>query len=253
PRQLEQIHLGMTRAQILHGLPPGKATLKHESAHGLLVTFNSEPAREARYVVRQLNVRFAADGHAVEVRCRYFDGPSVASSTTWMNDLLASRKKQCGGPVERPAPWARTWDQPTRKPAATTFAVEDDATELTFQRDAVAVEMCLRDRPLDETAAPPALDYLPRGVTGCQIGLTRDEVVQKWGVSKPVLTPDGALVLAPLPPSPYDVLLVWFDKDRVVRIVGRYAQPSGSGAGPSRMGPALVELWGREIRTHGWP
>jgi hypothetical protein len=116
------------------------------------------------------------------------------------------------------------------------------------------VELSLLDRPRDQEAGVPLprLQYLPRGPEGCEIGMAREQVLQRWGVKKPVTTGDGALVLNPKPPQPFDAILVWFDRDRVSRVIARRGGVPGSG-GPQQMASAMSEWWGREIRQLGWP
>jgi hypothetical protein len=256
PRQLEQVQLGMTREQVQLLLPSGRAVLKQEMPDGLTVTFNGEPAREATYVARQLFVRFDKLGKAVEVRARYFDGPGSRSSAAWMAEQLASLKKRCGAPEDTPVAWANVWpDLPHRKPGPAGFRWKDDVTVLSCQRDGGTAELVLLDRPRDQEAGVslPRLQYLPRGPAGCQLGMTREELLRQWGVNKPVTTADGALVLTPKQRLPFDAILVWFDRDRVVRVIGRRSASTSPTATPQQMGQLLGEVWGKEIRQLGWP
>jgi hypothetical protein len=155
-----------------------------------------------------------------------------------------------------PAPWVKAWtDLPARKPTPTQFVWQDDVTRLTCQRDAGILEVTLRDCPAEHahgTALPP-LRYLPLGVEACVLGAARDELLKKWGVANPTTTADGALVLAPRSPSTYDTLLVWFEGARVARVVARHTLAKGAKVGPERMGAALTETWGRDLRALGWP
>jgi hypothetical protein len=256
PRDLEQVQLGMTRDQVLHVLPSGRAVLKQDMPGGMTVTFNGDPAQDATHVARQLFVRFGPGGRAVELRVRYFDGPAAGKSPTWATELLAAVKRRCGAPDEVPAIWGDVWtDFPPRKQAAAGFRWKDDVTILTCQRDAGAVELSLLDRPRDQEAGVslPRLEYLVRGPDDCQLGVTRDDLLQRWGVKKPVTAGDGALVLAPKSPQPFDAILVWFEHDRVVRIIGRQAAKTAKSPTPEQMGQALGETWGRDLRRLGWP
>jgi hypothetical protein len=62
---------------------------------------------------------------------------------------------------------------------------------------------------------------------------------------------DGALVLRPAASSGFDALLVWFDKDKVARIVARHTQPSGKDL--NTLSEAVRTDWTRGLRSLGWP
>jgi hypothetical protein len=247
----------MTRPQVQHALPGGRAVLKQDMPGGLTVTFNGEPTGDSTHVARQLFARFDPNGRAVEVRTRYFDGPAAGNTPNWKAELLTAIKRRCGAPDEAPAGWSDVWsDFPPRKPAAASFRWKDDVTILTYQRDAGAVELTLLDRPRDQEAGVslPRLQYLGRGPDDCQLSMTRDDLLQRWGVRQPVTAGDGAVVLAPKSPQPYDAILVWFDRDRVARIVARHpAGKTAKTATPEEMGKAVGEAWGRDLRRLGWP
>src|SRR5262249_40205094 len=101
----------------------------------------------------------------------------------------------------------------------------------------------------------PALEYLTRGPENCLLGMTRDELLQKWGVGQPA-TADDAVVLPPPTSSPYDAVLVWFEKNRAVRIVARHkrqGQTVASDNSSASLASAVTEAWGRDLRQLGWP
>src|SRR5262249_4859693 len=163
-----------------------------------------EPAHDSTHVARQLFLRFDQSGRAVELRARYFDGPATGKNSNWMAELLTSIKRRCGAPEEAPASWADVWPGfPPRKQPAAGLRWKDDVTILTCQRDAGAVELILLDRPRDQEAgvALPRLQYLSRGPDDCHLGMTRDDLLQRWGVRQPTTAGDGALVLAPKSPQ----------------------------------------------------
>ena len=59
-----------------------------------------------------------------------------------------------------------------------------------------------------------------------------------------------------LPPprgGAYDALLVWFDKDKVTRIVARHVPPAAGGRESSSPGQQITQAWARGIRSLGWP
>src|SRR5262249_11411539 len=145
-------------------------------------------------------------------------------STRWVADLLAWFTKSCGAALESPGTWATLWsDQPARKLAPSIARWQDDISLLTIQRDGSAAELILRDCPSDKPAGVPlpGLAYLPRGPVGVALGEPRDELLRRLKLDKPRTLDDGGLVLPPPSDGAYDALLVWFDADRVVRIVSR--------------------------------
>jgi hypothetical protein len=129
---------------------------------------------------------------------------------------------------------------------------QDDTTLLTCQQDGFGVELCLCDCPLayETGVLLPPLAYLPRGPQSCALGTAKTDLLRAWKVDNPVLA-NGALVLAPKAPSPFDALLVWFDKDHAVRIVARHKGKDTLSA--AEAGKAVSEAWGKEVRQFGWP
>jgi hypothetical protein len=256
PRGLDvdAIQLGMTRAEVEPLIPGGKAVATGRTPDGLFVTFAGDPVRGATYVTRQLFLRFDGSGRLVEVRARYQDTTS-GNPPRGQKDLLAALKKRGGAPTDVAAPWAHLWPElPARKPAAVCCRWQDDATLLTYQADAGGTEVAVRDCPADSPGgAPlPPLEYLPRGPERCNLGDTREALLQRWGVTEPVVA-GGAVVLTPPQPASYDAVLVWFDKGQAVRIVARHSQAATASAQPTQLADAVQAGWLRDIRTLGWP
>jgi hypothetical protein len=254
-RQLEHIALGMSRAEVLQVLPSGRLVAKQDLPNGLMVTFCGDPAPDDAQAIRQIFIRFDDTDHAVEVRGVYADGPAAGGKNGWMTSLLKSIKEKSGAPQEGPAPWSVLWrDLPPRRPAPALYRWQDDRTLLAYQRDSERVELTLRDCPLDYDAGIPLppLEYLPRGVGTCVLGVPRGTLLGAAAASKPVTTPDGALILRPAEAGPYDALLVWFKGDQASRIIARHAPPTRT-LGPAEWGQALTEAGTRELRTFSWP
>jgi hypothetical protein len=245
PRELERVKLGMSRAEVQRVLPPDFKALKRTVGSDLLVTLTGDAPRNAPVVARELVVRFDAAGRVVEVRVRV-NGNGVAK-------LVAGLEKQAGAPEKGPAPWVQAWaDLPPRRPAPVLRRWQDDVTLLTCQQDGVGAELCLRACPADhEDGTPlPPLAYLPRGPEGCVLGTARDALLREWKVATTTLV-EGAVVLAPKAGSPYDALLVWFDNDRVERVVARHRSAGSLDA--AHAGRAVVDAWSLEGRTLGYP
>jgi hypothetical protein len=244
----EGVRLGAGREQAMQGLPRGESVVKQNVAGGVLVTLTGEAPKGAPHVARQSFIRFDSGGKVIELRTRYGEG---STGGNWTQALVAGLKRRHGAPSESAGTWAAIWaDLPARKPAATTYRWQDDLTVLTCQRDAWGVEVTLRDASAAESAPP---ELLPRGPAGeLALGATREEVLRA-ATGKPQTLPDGALLIAPRGPAPYDALLVYLEGDRVSRLVARQAQAAPPRAKPAQLTKMLSEAWGRDARALGWP
>jgi hypothetical protein len=250
--ELSQLLLGMARGDVLQTLPGGKNVLTRNLPDGVTVIFTGAPPKNSTAMARQLFLRFSAANQLAEVRVRYED----VTQGKGTKDLLAALKKKGGAALEAPGPWASVWsDLAGGKPSAVLSVWQDDATLLTCQRDAGGVEVTVRDCPVDQEMgvelAP--LEYLPRGPEKCPLGETRDELLRRWKAKEPPTTPDGAVILHPDRGDVYDAFLVWFEKDRAVRVVAQHAQAGTAPLQPAQLGKAVSETWGRDLRTLGWP
>jgi hypothetical protein len=188
-----------------------------------------------------------------EIRAWYENGPA-AGSGNWVQALLNGYRKQCGAMAELPGPEDAAWaDLPPRSPAAVLCRWHDDLTVLSVQRDAGGVEVTLRDCPPDQPAgvALPPLECLPRGPEDLQLGHMREQVLRRFNAGSASARSDGSVALTPLKAGAYDGYLVWFDQDRVARIVARHTQ-DGAAQGPADMGRVLMQTWGREGQSLGW-
>jgi hypothetical protein len=253
-RAIEQIELGAHKTQIQRLLPVGRAVLKRDFAGGVTATFAGDPAQSDTYVVRQLFIRFDDAGRAVELRARYADGPAARGSAG-AGELIERFKKAAGVPAEEISPWGGVWAElPPQKPAPALFQWQDDLTLLTVQRDSGGVEVTVQDRtPADNKTTLAPFEYLARGPSDCLLGVSRQELLQRWGVTKPVVTEDGALVLHPAATSRFDALLVWFDKDQASRIVARHRQSQGGPTTAAQFAQALSAAGSQELHALGWP
>ena len=254
PRKLDQFYLGATREEVLGRLPTGQSALKRDIPDGLMVTFPIENSSNDPYVLHQAFVRFDAQGRTAEIRVRYDDGPARGKGT-WAGEMLKDLSKRSGAPQTVACPWTAVWsDMPVQKPAPSSLEWNDDVSRLRFNRDGGGVELTLVDCPAEQPAGVvlPPLEALARGPANCFLGMTRDQLNKAWQITqKSVTAADGALVLRPAPASGLDALLVWFDKDQVVRVVGRHTQPSGKDNGTLSEG--VRADWAKNMRSSGWP
>jgi hypothetical protein len=245
----------MSRAQLKQALPAGKSIIKNEWPAAMSLTFSGEPGPGEASMMRQLFIRFDGTDRVAELRACYGDGAD-AGKGNWKAALLKTLKKLGGAPREVPPFWAAVWrDLPRERPAPVCYEWQDDITLLTYQRDGAGVEVVIRDCPqAHANGVPlPPLQYLPRGPASCLLGVPRETLLHNWGITKPTTTEDGAVVLRPDPTAPYDLLLVWFDKDRAIRIAARHRREGKPMTNPAQWGQAVAEAWARDLRTLGWP
>jgi hypothetical protein len=248
---IDNLRLGLTRRQVLAALPGSRSFRVEPLADGLNVLFLNEPPAAQPYWPRQLFVRFNADDRVAEIRVRYQETPKAtgAKGPRLLDKLQA---KPNGAPQELPAPWAGLWtDLPTRKQPVF-YRWFDDVTCLTYQHDRDGSEVVLRDCPPDQPygVSLSPLIFCRRGVEGCSLGDSQADVRKRWRVTTPLLAANGAEVLALPSKSPYDVLLVWYDKDRVSRLIARHREPASPK--PSEIGATLQRAWGADIDHLGF-
>jgi hypothetical protein len=248
------VQLGMTREQVLQALPRGQTILKLAAPGLINVFFTGEPPRTATRVTRQAIIRFGPDEKVAEIRLRTFDGPATTSTSRWTQELYTGLIRSAGAALESPGPWASLWsDLPPGKPSPILARWQDDISSLSFQRDGTGAETILLDCPLDQETgiALGPLALLPRGPEGLLLGEERDSLLRRFKIETPKSLPDGGVILPPVKGSPYDALLVWFDKNRLVRIVARQIPLTASKElTPSQQ---VTQSWARGIRSLGWP
>jgi hypothetical protein len=252
PRQWEQIELGMTRSQVTQDLPVGSAVVKTPFAGGISVTLVGDPTDKSSTVLRQLLIRFDGSDQVAELRARYAVSPSAERST----EILSVIRKAGGAPRDVPVPASSLWgDLPAQRPQPVGYEWRDDRTRLVYRQDRSGIDIILRDCPPQhpDGVPLPALSFLARGVDNCELGMSREELLHKWSIAKPTFTEDKALILRPAAASPYDALLVWFEKDRIVRIIAQHQQTRTATGRPAKADQALTDTWGKELRALGWP
>jgi hypothetical protein len=249
---IDNLRLGLTREQVQAALPGSRSLrIQQLSNDDLNVLFLNEPPATATYWPRQLFVRFGSNQRVAEIRVRYQEGPHAPGpKTPGLLDTL--KAKSIGAPETLPAPWAELWtDLPSRKPLVF-HRWRDDVTSLTYQRDVGGSEVVLRDCPLDKPQGVKLspLQFCGRGVEGCVLGDAQDELRKHWRVRNPLLASNGAEVLAMPANSPFDVLLVWYDNDKVSRVIARHREPKSLKA--ADVVAALQQAWGVNLDRLGF-
>jgi len=255
-RSLDQVELGMTHVQVEKILPGGKNAVRQAMPGGLTVTLFGDPRDSEPFTLRQIFVRFDKSDRVAEIRCLYDDGDERSGNGDWATEMLNALKKQAGAPLPVPPPWLRvTADAQSKKPDPIFFSWRDDASCLCYERDSGGVQVCLRDCPPDHPDGEPLppLEFLARGTENCLLGMTQSDMLQKWKMEKPEFTVDGALILRPPATSALDVMLVWFEKDRAARIVGRHRPDNVKRTSPAQWADAITMIWRRDFSALGWP
>jgi hypothetical protein len=248
--QADGLQLGMTRQQALATLPGSQMLRKTSLKDGLSLLFLADPAPTAPYWARQMFLRFDAKDRLAEIRIRYQEGPAKAAGK--FGAVFEGLRNLGGMPEEIAAPWIGLWrDLPgAKKPAM--YRWRDDATVLTLQRDEGGAEVILRDCPpgMPFGVELPPLQFCDRGVELCALGDAREKVLEKHHVSNPPTTTNGAEIFAQPATSPYDLLLVWYEKGKVARIIARH-RPKGSIAA-NDVFPAIQAAWVRNLDRLGY-
>src|SRR5579883_52314 len=248
---IDDLRLGMTRDQALAILPGARSLRVLALSDGLNVLVLNEPPATATYWPRQLFVRFGADNRVAQIRVRYQEGPQVPGpKTPGLLDTL--RGKPNGAPESLTPTWTGLWTDLSPRKQPVFYRWLDDVTCLTYQRDSGGSEVILRDCPADkpEGVELPPLLFCRRGVHGCVLGDRQSDVRKRWRVSRPLLASNGAEVLAMPANSPYDALLVWYENDKVSRLIARLREPKPHK--PQEAGAALQEAWAEDLDHLGF-
>jgi hypothetical protein len=280
--QIDGLRLGMTKEEALATLP-GSQTLRRQAlADGVNLLFAAEPPITATYWARQMFVRWGHDNRVAEIRVRYQEGPGKPTAkapalldvlkkadnrvaeirvryqegpgkpTAKAPALLDVLKKAAGAPEELPGPWAGLWADLGLRKAPVLHRWRDDLTVLTLQRDTGGAEVVLRDCPPDRPLGVelPPLQFCSRGVDRCALGDSQTDVHRRYKVSRPPVAANGAEVLAEPESSPYDVLLVWYERGRVSRLIAR--QRDKQGIAEEAVTTVLQQAWARNIDRLGY-
>ncbi len=251
---LNQVRLGMTRAETVTALPKRETLHTVEIADGLNVLVLLDPPKDVTHWAKQMFVRFAPGegGRVAEIRVRYQEGPAAPGpQTPGLLDHL--RRPPNGEPETLVSAWNDIWtDLPAKKFKPVLYRWLDDRTVMTFERDAAGSEVTIRDCPLEQPLGRPLppLQFCSRGLPGLPLGDGRAAVLQQWKIEKPPTNADGSVDLGEGPAdSPYDAVTVWFDKDKVARIVARHRAKAG--LQKSEVAAGLQEFWSSNVDRLG--
>jgi hypothetical protein len=233
----------MTKEEALATLPGSQSLRRQALSDGVNLLFAAEPPATATYWARQMFIRFGPDNRVAEVRVRYQEGPAKPSAKA--PGLLDALKKVAGAPKELPGPWAGLWTDLAPRKAPTLYRWHDDRTALTLQRDEGGAEVTLRDCPADR---PLGVELPP--LQFCTLGYSRATVLRRFNVQQQPQAGNGAEVLSEPEGSAYDLLLVWYEKGRVSRIIARHRD--GKVNSDEGVAAALQQGWARNIDRLGY-
>lgn len=248
PRSLGLFTLGMTAADLERKLASTQAVRKQIEG-ALLLTFLETDIDDDPYHLRQAVARFE-DGKLVETRLRYADAPGKKPGAA--KAILENLKKPCGAP-ELIADETETTGKKSPKKDKQAMLWHDDTTLLLGRIDQQSVEVILKDCPLDHSRGRPLppLAWLPRGPQLCVLGTTKNDLFKAWNLQIPNTLGD-AVLLNPPAASPFDAYLVWFEDDRVSKVVARHKMPTDL-TDLGQASRAILEAWTEDAQNLGWP
>ncbi len=245
-----EISLGMPKAEALEKLPKSQRIHQSEVADGMSLFYLGQPSAPEPYTAepRQLWVRFGPNDRVAEIRVRYVESKPLKTKPSLFDWLRRDQQGEPEGLVE--SRWSGLWPDLPKKGTPGLYRWHDDLTILTYEHDAASSEVTIRDCPLDQPQGVtlPPLQYCTRGVEHCRLGDTKADVLKHWptDVQK---TADGGFVLGQPATSQYDRAIVWFENDKVVRVVAQHRLKGKlSYEGVPK---ALLEAWSLDIDTLG--
>jgi hypothetical protein len=221
---------------------------------GLNVLVLLDAPRDVTHWAKQMLIRFTPgpQGRVAEIRVRYQEGPAAPGpQAPSLLDLL--RKAPNGEPELLASTWAEIWtDLPAKKFKPVLYRWVDDRTVMTYERDAAGSEVTVRDCPLEYPLGQPLppLQFCSRGLPGVTLGEDRAAVLKRWKAEKAHANADGSFDLGAGPAdSPFDAVAVWFDKDKVSRVVARHRAKAG--LQKDEVVAALQEYWSENVEHLG--
>ncbi|MFO0927897.1 MAG: hypothetical protein U0736_12795 [Gemmataceae bacterium] len=245
---LEELQLGQPRSQATAALPNGQGYRTANVPEGVSVLLTGPVPSTVPYSLRQVLVRFDKDERVREVRLRYQAGTTPAKKGGSPLEQLSDAK--AGVPVVVPARWAGLWNDQPEAAAPKSYRWADDRTVRVLNQDADGYEVILADRPTDS----PSLDltpwqFLSRGVKGAGVGDTKQQV--RAALKAPAMTSNGADVHRMPEHSPFEMVLVWYDDGKVVRVLAVHRDRPKNDA--TAAAEALGKAWARDLDGLGYP
>lgn len=244
---LSGLSLGQPKAQAESALPTGRSYRRKAVPEGVSVVALTTPDKTATVWARQLLVRYK-DGKVSEIRVRYQAGPATPKKGESLLERLTDAK--AGAAETLPGTWNGLWTDLGETGKIVYRRWVDDRTVRTYQQDEGGMEVVWRDRTAeDDGLEPRPWQFVLRGVPGCGIDDVRGTV--EAALRAPVTTTaEGAVVYRLPASSPYEMVLVWYEGDRVSRLMAVHRDRPG--AQPKDVAQALSQAWGRNVDTLGF-
>lgn len=244
---LEELQLGQPRAQAIAALPSGPGYRTAEVPEGVSVMLTGPVAATAPFNLRQVLVRFDTQERVREVRLRYQAGAAKAKKGESPLEQLSDGR--AGAPVAIPARWAGLWNDVPEAGAAKSYRWADDRTIRVLNQDAEGCEVILTDRPGDNPSLELApWQFLSRGLKGAGLGATKQEV--RAALKPAVMSSNGADVHRMPATSPYEMVLVWYQDGKVMRLLAVHRDRPRNDA--TAAAEALAKAWGRDLDGLGY-
>lgn len=243
---LAKLELGMPSSEVEKILPKGKMYRLKQLSDGVSLVILTTPPKEMYYWARQVLVRYE-QGRVNEIRVRYQRGPAKVKSGDPLFDRLAN--VTTGAPEQIPPTWKGLWEDLPDGGKIVCYRWRDDRTVRIYEQHQGGMEVLLRDRP----AGVESLELVPwtfvsTGLTNCELGQERREVESKLGM--PVTRNEGGEVYRMPSSSPYEMVVVWYESDRVSRILAIHRERVGST--PKEVEQALAKAWGKNLDALGY-
>jgi hypothetical protein len=241
------LRLGQPKAEAEKALPAGRSYRGKAVPGGVSVVMLTIPDRTASHWARQLLVRYRA-GKVSEIRVRYQTGLAKAKKGESLLERLSDAK--AGAPESLTPSWNGLWADLPHPGKIVYQSWRDDRTVRTYQQDAGGIEVTWLDRAaLDDSLTATPWQFVERGVPGC--GLDDKRAAVEAALRGPATSSGDAAVYRLPATSLYEMALVWYEGDRVSRILAVHRQRPG-GTQPKEVEQALSAAWGRTVDALGF-
>jgi hypothetical protein len=247
---LEDLHLGQTRAAALAALPGSASSKWYRRADvpgGVSVVVMTTPPSTATVWVRQVMLRFDRSDRVREIRLRYEFGPAVPQKGESLLEQLQADPAGVGETI--PARWAGLWDDLPEPGPTLSRRWRDDRTVQLYSEDTGGAEVVWLDRSGNAAnleAAP--WRFVSGGVKGARLGDSRQAV--RTALTAPAAKSGEADVHRLPASSPYEMVLVWYEGEKVSRLMAVHRDRPGRNE--MDIQSALSQSWGRDLDSLGF-
>jgi hypothetical protein len=243
----DNVQLGMTENDVERAIPR-----LEKKEFGWRKLFQPT-GQSTPHFLRQLVLRFGPDRRVVELRALYQDYNPAGTGEGVAPGLLGELQRTGGLVAAHSSPWAERWKDLSPKTPAVAYRWQDDRTLATFERSGDSTEIVLRDCPAAQPdgVTLPGLAFCSTGPEGFTLGSTREQVLGAWKGPKPAKPDAVPLALNSDRPEKYDGYLLWFDNNRLVKVVARHSTPGIGVHKTIDLVQALNSAWGQELKNLG--